>query len=64
MSSVAANVARNKQKHPENYCPGYRCLWRTGGGYCPRHRREARDGNSRNNPYPPIPRERNEPTGE
>lgn len=37
MSSVAANVAANKERHPENYCPTNRCLWRTGGGYCPRH---------------------------
>jgi hypothetical protein len=30
-------VAQNKQKRPEIYCPAPRCLWRTGGGYCPRH---------------------------
>lgn len=35
--SVAARVARNKERHPERYCPASRCLWRTGGGYCPRH---------------------------
>lgn len=37
MSNVAANVRKDKDKHPENYCPEPRCLWRTGGGYCPRH---------------------------
>lgn len=25
----------NKEAHPELYCP--KCLWKTGGGYCPRH---------------------------
>lgn len=35
--SVAAQVAQHKEKHPEKYCPEKRCLWRTGGGYCPRH---------------------------
>jgi hypothetical protein len=30
-------VAANKEEHPELYCPGRKCLWRTGGGYCPRH---------------------------
>jgi hypothetical protein len=34
---VAAKVAANKEKHPERYCPAPQCLWRTGGGYCPRH---------------------------
>ena len=34
---VAAKVAANKQKHPERFCPVPRCLWRTGGGRCPRH---------------------------
>ena len=37
MSNVAANVAANKERHPELYCPTHRCLWRTGGGTCPRH---------------------------
>jgi len=35
---VAAKVAQNKEKHPELYCPERKCLWRTDGGYCPRHR--------------------------
>lgn len=34
-SQVAAKVAEHKRKHPELYCS--RCLWRTGGGDCPRH---------------------------
>lgn len=34
---VAAKVAAEKTKHPERFCPEKRCLWRTGGGYCPRH---------------------------
>jgi hypothetical protein len=34
---VAAKVAENKARHPERYCPAPKCLWRTGGGYCPRH---------------------------
>lgn len=37
MPSVAANVAASKAAHPELYCPTPRCLWRTGGGPCPRH---------------------------
>lgn len=36
--SVAKSVSNNKAKHPELYCPEPRCLWRTGGGRCPRHR--------------------------
>lgn len=35
--STASKVAANKLKHPELYCPHPRCLWRTGGGRCPRH---------------------------
>jgi hypothetical protein len=35
--TTAAKVAINKEKHPEKYCPYPKCLWRTGGGYCPRH---------------------------
>lgn len=35
--AVAAQVAAQKRKHPELYCPRDRCLWRTGGGPCPRH---------------------------
>jgi len=37
---VAAKVAANKAKHPEDYCPTPNCLWNTkriGGGPCPRH---------------------------
>jgi len=34
---TAAKVAQHKEKRPELYCPAPRCLWRTGGGYCPRH---------------------------
>ena len=34
---VAAKVAANKARHPEHYCPAPKCLWRTSGGYCPRH---------------------------
>jgi hypothetical protein len=34
---VAAKVAQDKEKHPEKFCPTPRCLYRTGGGYCPRH---------------------------
>jgi len=52
---TAANVAGQKRKHPENFCPTRDCLWRTGdGSYCPRHWRMGRvvfhlDGNPRNN---------------
>jgi hypothetical protein len=35
--STASKVAARKLEHPELYCPSPRCLWRTGGGYCPRH---------------------------
>lgn len=34
---VAAQVAKSKERHPEKFCPAPKCLWRTGGGYCPRH---------------------------
>ena len=34
---VAQRVARHKELHGEEYCPFPRCLWHTGGGYCPRH---------------------------
>lgn len=48
---IAALVARNKAKHPEQFCPSPRCLWRTakldhatqtysGGGPCPRHAKD------------------------
>jgi hypothetical protein len=36
-SQTAAKVALDKEKHPERFCPVKRCLWRTGGGFCPRH---------------------------
>ncbi len=35
--NIQAKVALDKERHPERYCPARRCLWRTGGGYCPRH---------------------------
>lgn len=35
--AVAAAVAKSKAAHPEQFCPFERCLWRTGGGRCPRH---------------------------
>jgi hypothetical protein len=35
---IAASVAREKEAHPERFCPVKRCLWRTGGGFCPRHK--------------------------
>jgi hypothetical protein len=34
--NTAAKIAQHKEKNPNLYCP--RCLWRTGGGFCPRHR--------------------------
>ena len=37
-SVTAAKVAAHKAKHPEQYCPTPRCLWKTGGRYCPRHK--------------------------
>jgi hypothetical protein len=37
MSGVQVKVALDKAKHPEKFCPKPKCLWRTGGGYCPRH---------------------------
>jgi hypothetical protein len=36
-NQVAAEVRKQKEKFPEKYCPRTRCLWMTGGGYCPRH---------------------------
>jgi hypothetical protein len=36
-AQTAAKVAAHKNAHPELYCPDARCLWRTGGGRCPRH---------------------------
>lgn len=35
--TIQAKVALDKERHPERYCPHKRCLWRTDGGYCPRH---------------------------
>lgn len=40
--AVAADTARDKEKRPEVYCPQKRCLWRTGGGHCPRHKPRER----------------------
>jgi hypothetical protein len=40
-TAVAAQVATHKRLYPERYCPVARCLWRTGGGYCPRHEPEC-----------------------
>lgn len=36
-NSVAKSAREAKERRPENYCPSPKCLWRTGGGYCPRH---------------------------
>jgi hypothetical protein len=35
--NTAAKVAKHKERHPELYCPTGKCLWRSGGGPCPRH---------------------------
>lgn len=40
--SVAKKVRLNKEAHPELYCPVGRCMWRTGGGRCPKHVSQAR----------------------
>jgi hypothetical protein len=37
---VAKSVRLAKEKHPELYCSGKHCLYRTGGGDCPKHFRE------------------------
>jgi len=34
--NTAQKVRLHKEKHPELYCP--KCLWKTNGGYCPRHK--------------------------
>ena len=34
---MAAKVAESKRLHPDQFCSVERCLWRTGGGLCPRH---------------------------
>lgn len=39
---VQIRVALDKAAHPERYCPVAKCLWRTGGGLCPRHGGEVR----------------------
>ncbi len=36
--NTAAMVRKRKEAHPELYCTDRRCLWRTGGGSCPRHK--------------------------
>lgn len=35
-----AKVGQEKAAHPERFCPEPRCLWKTGGSRCPRHRRQ------------------------
>ena len=35
--STASKVAAGKAARPDLYCPMAHCLWRTGGGHCPRH---------------------------
>jgi hypothetical protein len=37
MANIQSTVAAHKQANPRLYCPYTRCLWRTGGGFCPRH---------------------------
>ncbi len=41
VSSTQVKVAQRKAQHPEEFCPASKCLWRTGGGYCPRHEKKA-----------------------
>lgn len=36
-NSVAKSVRLNKERRPDQYCPSPKCLWRTGGGFCPKH---------------------------
>jgi hypothetical protein len=33
--NTAAKVAKHKEANPHLYCS--KCLWKTGGGNCPRH---------------------------
>lgn len=40
--STASKVAQAKLDHPEDFCPHPRCLWRTSGGFCPRHEPQVR----------------------
>lgn len=42
-SYTAMRSRQTKEEHPERYCPARNCLWRTGGGWCPRHGGEARN---------------------
>ena len=35
--STAKMVRESKERFPEQFCPVKNCLWRTGGGRCPRH---------------------------
>ena len=37
MSNPAASVRRNKEDHPERYCPTPNCLWRISSGPCRKH---------------------------
>jgi hypothetical protein len=37
VANIQAKVALDKEANPSRYCPVRRCLWRTEGGYCPRH---------------------------
>jgi hypothetical protein len=39
-NSVAKSVRLHKEAHPELYCSNPSCLYRTGGGDCPKHFRE------------------------
>lgn len=41
-ASVAARVRKEKDANPEKFCSKPSCLWRTGGGPCPRHGGPAR----------------------
>ena len=52
MSSAQVSAALNKEAHPEVYCPARKCLWRTGGGYCPRHPEPVREHSRRITSYP------------
>jgi hypothetical protein len=38
---VAAAVAKNKEAHPEKYCPVRGCLWALRSGPCRKHGRDA-----------------------
>ena len=51
-ASTAKKVREAKERHPELYCPEKDCLWRTGGGYCPRHRQEGPYYDAMNKPCP------------